>query len=85
MSLCSDAEIDIPDKVYHDEETNKNCNKSIKVKFSKFFHRTMVYRSKEKMSKNARIKVDLTKKRFTLQLNAKMNMCRIRVWLSFVT
>ena len=45
----------------------------------------MVYRSKEKMSKNARIKVDLTKKRFTLQLNAKMNMCRIRVWLSFVT
>ena len=54
MSLCSDAEIDIPDKVYHDKETNKNCNKIIKVQFSNFFHRTMVYRSKKKMSKKCK-------------------------------
>ena len=71
MTLCSDAEIDIPDvaydqacrtgKAYNDKGTNKNC-KSIIVRFVAFRHRTMVYRSKKKMSKNVRIKVDLTKK-----------------------
>ena len=79
MSLCSDAEIDIPDmaydrahrigKAYNDKGTNKNC-KIIIVRFSKFCHRTMVYKSKKKMSKNIRIKVDLTKKWFTLLLSA---------------
>ena len=55
------------DKAYNDKGTNKIC-KSIIVCFSTFRHRTMVYRSKKKMSKNVRNKVDLTKKRFTLKV-----------------
>ena len=78
-SLCSDAKINIPGmaynwahrigKAYNDKGTNKIC-KSIIVHFSTFRHQTMVYRSKTKISKNARIKVDLTKKRFTLLSHA---------------
>ena len=55
-SLCSDAEIDIPDmaydqalridKAYNDKGTNKNCN-GIIFCFSTFRHQTMVYRSKK--------------------------------------
>ena len=56
-------------KGYNDKGTNKNC-KSIIVRFSTFRHRTMVYRLKKKMIKNVRMKVDLTKKRFTHLLSA---------------
>ena len=82
MSLCSDAEIDIPDMVYYrahktgkaykNKGTNKSC-KSIIVRFSTFLHRTMVYRSKKlkkNISKNVRIKVDLANKKFTLLSSA---------------
>ena len=56
-------------KAYNDKGTNKNY-KSITVRFSIFSHRTMIYRSKKKMSKNLRIKVDLTEKWFTLLSSA---------------
>ena len=79
ISLCSNPETDILDmrydrahrifKGYNDKGTNKNC-KSIIVRFSTFRHRTMVYRLKKKMIKNVRMKVDLTKKRFTHLLSA---------------
>ena len=48
-------------KAYNDKGTNKNC-KSITVSFSTFRHPAMIYRSKKKMSKTIRIKVDLTEK-----------------------
>ena len=79
MTLCSDAEVDIPDmafdrahrigRAYNDKGSNKNC-KSIIIRFTTFRHRTMLYRCKKKMSKNVRIKVDLTKKRFSLLSSA---------------
>ena len=78
-SLCNKAEVDIPDmafdrahrigKTYKEKGTDRKC-KSIIVRFTTFRHRTMLYRSKRKMSKNVRIKLDLTKKRYTVLSSA---------------
>ena len=57
MTLCNDAEVDIPDlafdhahrisRAYNDKGSNKNC-KSIIVRFATFRHQTMLYRCKKK-------------------------------------
>ena len=57
MTLCNDAEVDIPDmafdrahrigRAYNDKGSNKNC-KSIIVRLATFRHRTMLYRCKKK-------------------------------------
>ena len=65
-------------KAYNDKITNKIC-KSIIVRFSTFCHRTMLFRSKKKISKNVRTKVDLTKKRFTFLSNANEYMKNTRL------
>ena len=78
-SLCHKAEVDIPDlafdrahrigKTYNEKGTNRTC-KSIIVRFTTFRHRTLLYRSKKKMSQNVRIKLDLTKKRYSVLSDA---------------
>ena len=57
MTLCNDAEVDIPDmafdrahrigRAHNGKGSNKNC-KSIIVRFATFRHRTMLYRCKKK-------------------------------------
>ena len=73
------AGVDIPneviDRVYGigPSYTNKNLNvecKSVIVRFTTFGHRTMVYRAKKKMKQGVRVKLDLTKCRYTLLIDA---------------
>ena len=44
--------------------------KSVIVRFTTFRHRTMVYRAKKKMKPGVRVKLDLTKTRYTLLIDA---------------
>ena len=73
VDMCKEAGVDILDTVidgalrigeaYFDNKRKKNC-KSIIVRFTTFYHRTMVYRAKKNIKNNVRVKLDLTKKRY---------------------
>ena len=69
------AECDIPEVVidrahrigkgYVEKNSKKLC-KSIIVRFSTFRHRTKFYRSRSKLKNNVKVKLDLTKSRYTI-------------------
>ena len=77
--MWSEAGMDIPNEVvdrvhrigpsYTDKNSNVEC-KSVIVRFTSFRHRTMVYRAKKKMKPGVRVKLDLTKSRYTLLTDA---------------
>ena len=78
-SLIKEAECDIPDVVidrahrigngYLDKKTNRNC-KSIMVRFTTFRHRTSFYRNRNKLKRNVKVKLDLTKTRYKIFTDA---------------
>ena len=78
-SKCEEADLDIPDVAidrahrigneYVDNSKNIKC-KSIIVRFTTFHHRTPFYRAKKKFKKCEKVKLDLTKKRFNLLVEA---------------
>ena len=73
QSLINEAECDIPDVAidrahrigngYKERKTNILC-KSIIVRFTTFRHRTMFNRNRNKLKNNAKVKLDLTRKRY---------------------
>ena len=73
-SVINEAECDIPDvdidrahrtgNGYKDRKTNTFC-KSMIVRFTTFRHQTMFYRNRSKLKNNAKVKLDLTRKRYT--------------------
>ena len=75
IEMCAEAGVDIPNEVvdrthrigpsYADKNSNVEC-KSVIVCFTTFRHRSMVYRAKKKMKPGVRVKLDLTKSRYTL-------------------
>ena len=77
-SLITQPGCEIPDAVidrahqigrrYKDKNRNVPC-KSIIVRFSKFRHRTLFYRNRNKL-KNAKVRLDLTKKRYKIFTDA---------------
>ena len=77
-SLASESGCDIPDlvidralrigKEYRDKRSNLS-SKRIIVRFSTFRHRTIFYRNRNKLKK-AKIKIDLTKRRFDIYTDA---------------
>ena len=74
-----EAGVDIPNEVvdrahrigpsYNNKNLNVECKSAI-VCFTTFWHRTMVYRAKKKMKQGVRVKLDLTKSRYTLLIDA---------------
>ena len=72
-SLINEAECDIPDVAidrarrigngYMDRKSNTFC-KSMIVRFTTFRHRAMFYRNRSKLKNNAKVKLDLTRKRY---------------------
>ena len=52
-------------KGYVEKNSRKLC-KSIIVRFSTFRHRTKFYRSRSKLKNNVKVKLDLTKNRYTI-------------------
>ena len=70
-----EVKVDIPDVVidrahrigapYYDEGINA-LTQSIIVRFTTFRHRTLFYNKRKKLSKNVKIKLDLTKQRYEL-------------------
>ena len=72
-SLINEAECDIPDVAidrahrvsnsYKDRKTNTFC-KSMIARFTTFRHQTMFYRNRSKLKNNAKVKLDLTRKRY---------------------
>ena len=77
-SLITESGCEIPDVVidrahrigrgYKDKTRNVPC-KSIIVRFSTFRHRTLFYRNRNKL-KNAKVRLDLTKKRYKIFTDA---------------
>ena len=77
--MWTGAGVDIPNEVvdrarrigpsYIDKNSNVEC-KSVIVRFTTFRHRTMVYRVEKKMKPGVRVKLDLTKSRYTLLIDA---------------
>ena len=73
QSLINKAECDIPDVAtdranrtgngYKDRKTNTSC-KSIIIRFTTFRHQAMFYRNRNKLKNNAKVKLDLTRKRY---------------------
>lgn len=90
-SLISESGCDIPDAVidrahrigknYTDKKSNLPC-KSIIVRFTTFRHRTMLYRNRSKLKK-AKVKLDLTKKRYEIYSDA-INFVKNYQVVSFV-
>ena len=74
-SLFKEAKVDIPESVidrahrfgsrYLDASSNNYC-KSIIVRFTTLYHRTMFYRAENKSKRGMRIKLALTKSRYAL-------------------
>ena len=79
-SLFKEAKVDIPESVidcahrigsrYLDASSNNYC-KSIIIHLTTFRHRTMFYRTKNKLKRGVRIKLDLIKSRYDLLKRAK--------------
>ena len=79
VEMCKEANIDIPDvvidrahrigNVYEDHSRKVKC-RSIIVRFTTFRHRTRFYRAKKKFKKGVKVKLDLTKKRHKLLIEA---------------
>ena len=77
--MWTEAGVDIPNEVvdrthrsgpsYTDKNSYVECQ-SVIVCFTTFPHRTMVYRAKKKMKPGVRVKLDLTKSRYTLLTDA---------------
>ena len=77
--MWTEAGVDIPNEVvdrahrigpsYTDKNLNVEC-KSVIVHFTTFRHRTMADRAKKKMKSGVRVKLDLTKSRYTLLTDA---------------
>ena len=77
--MWTEAGVDIPNEVvdrahrigpsYTDKNSNVEC-KSVIVRFTTFRHRTMADRAKKKMKSGVRVKLDLTKSRYTLLTDA---------------
>ena len=75
QSLINEAECDIPDVaidrahlIGNGYKIRNNTNifcKSIIVRFTTFRHPTMFYRNRSKLKNNAKVKLDLTRKRYT--------------------
>ena len=73
QSLINEAECDIPvvaiDRAHRngngckDRKTNTLCKSTI-VRFTTFRHRIMFYRNRNKLKNNAKVKLDLTRKRY---------------------
>ena len=73
------VELDVPDTVidrahrigpeYSDYKTKKKC-RAIIVSFTTFRHRKLNYRAREKNRNNVKIRLDLTKERYALLLQA---------------
>ena len=73
--MWSEAGVEIPNEVvdrahrtgrsYTDKNSNVKCKSAI-ARFTAFRHRTMIYRTKKKMKPGIRVKLDLTKSRYTL-------------------
>ena len=73
QSLINEAECAIPDEAidrahhignsYKDRKTNALCKRII-VRFATFRHRQMFYRNRNKLKNNAKVKLDLTRKRY---------------------
>ena len=90
--IWKEAGVEIPNEVvdrahrigqsYNDKISNTEC-KSVIVRFTTFRHRTMVYRAKKKMKCGIRVKLDLTKSRYSLlakandivKSNARVKFC----------
>lgn len=76
--MCKEAKLDIPDvvidrahRIGNEYENNFNVKcKSIIVRFTTFRHRTRFYRAKKKFKKGIKVKLDLTKKRHKLLVEA---------------
>ena len=74
-TLCQEAEVNVPESAldrahrigheYYDRSTKTKC-KSIIIRFTTFRHRTLLYRARKKIKNNVRIKLDLTKKRYSV-------------------
>ena len=74
-SLFKETKVDIPESVidrthrtgsrYLDASSNNYC-KSVIIRFTPFRHRTMFYRTKNKLGRGVRTKLDLTKSRYDL-------------------
>ena len=79
-SLFKEAKVDILESVidqvyrigyrYLDAASNNYCT-SIIIRFITFRHRTVLYRAKNKLMRDVRIKLDLTKSRYGLLKRAK--------------
>ena len=79
--ICAESNLEIPDsnldrahrigKSYFDKIKKVNC-KSIIVRFNTFRHRTLLYRAKKdiKQKKGYKIRLDLTKRRYLMLLEA---------------
>ena len=77
--MLNEGELDIPNAVidrahrigaeYSDYKTKKKC-KAIIVRFKTFRHRRLVYRARKKIRNNVKIRLDLTKERHALLLEA---------------
>ena len=73
-SLFKEAKVAVPDNVldrahrvgpsYTDRKTSKKC-KSIIVRFTTFRHRTLLYRARKNVKSGFKVKLDLTKSRFS--------------------
>ena len=105
MSLIQEAKCDIPEvvidrahRISNDsvEENSKKLCKTIIVRFLTFTHRTKFYRSRIKPKNNVKVKLDLTKSRYTIftkviETNKQSNvadyvnvMVHITCWLKVV-
>ena len=76
--MCKEAKLDIPEvvidrahRIGNEYENNSKVKcKSIIVRFTTFRHRTCFYRAKKKFKKGVKVKIDLTKKRHSLLVEA---------------
>ena len=86
MDMCKEAGVDIPDAVIDrahgigeacfDNKRNKAC-KSIIVRFTTAYYRTMAYRTKKNMKNNMRVKLDLKRKRYNLLVSTNKFVANI--------
>ena len=93
-NIFDEGELDIPDTVidrahrigpeFYDYKTKKK-GKVIIVRFTTFRHRILVYRERKKIRNNVKIRLDLTKERHALLLEANnLFKCNNDVKFSFV-
>ena len=87
-SLINKAECDIPDVAidrahrigngYKDRKTNIFCESMI-VRFTTFGHRRIFYRNRSKLKNNAKVKLDLTRKRYMTFTRALKSVKKVSI------